>query len=761
MFKRECKNCGTEFETSTYRREKCRPECGRKRDPESRDVKRAEERENHEVEFIGVDGEGVSAWGYEEFYDEESGEFLTRRIPQHHYVLLSVGDKSLHRDGRELTYDEIFTFLWEQFQEHPKAAFVGYYLGYDFTEWLKSLPQKAADELLLIQGILNRTPVNGVSPFPFPVKDKGRWGYKDGFKCFIGAKWEFDILANKRFKLRPYVPAHEVPTRIVTHKDGTQEEKKIPRPWMFICDAGPHFQTSFLHAIEPTPKNWKTPVLSQAEYDRIKQGKESRATAGFDADMVAYNILENDVLARLMSRVNEGFVEIGVRLRKDQWFGPGQAAQAWMKIIGVPAGEEIREVVPKHARDAARACYYGGWFEIFGHGTIPGTSFAYDINSAYPAIIARLPCLLHGVWTRGLYKPGALAKGSLRMVYATLKGNDEFVGPAPHRDPHGGIHRPRETKGWHWWHEIQASKRAGLVSSALIHEWVEYKPCRCEPPMAAIADLYQGRLRDGKSSASGKGKKLVYNSSYGKLAQSVGQPKYSNPIWASLITAGCRTMILDAIATHPSKTKSLLMVATDGIYFKEPHPSLDFDEERLGAWDQKEHQNLSLFMPGLYWDDQARQRIREGKEPELKSRGVNPRDLSTVIDDVDRRWRNLYRDPQMPEKNPPPRVELKVNFAIVTAKQAVVRDAWHTAGQPITNAVRVLDGKPDSKRRNIHHDERTGGWRSLPYQRAEPFETSPYDRGFGETMEDDEIGEMMTPDGSVADVQGWAFGTRG
>lgn len=758
MFKRECKNCGAEFETPTYRREKCKPDCGRKHS--GGHAARAQENENHEVEFIGVDGEGVGGWGYEEFYNEDEAEFQMRRIPQHYYVLLSVGDKSLHRDGRELTYHEIFTFLWEQFQENPKSAFVGFFLGYDFTEWLKTLPQKAADELLLKQGIANRRHPDFL--IPFPVRDQGHWGSTDGFRYIVGAKWEFDLLANKRFKLRPYVAPHQVPTTMVTHKDGTQEAKKVTRPWMYICDAGPFFQSSFLKAIEPSPKNWKNPILSRAEYDRIKQGKESRATAGFDADMIEYNVLENDVLARLMNRVNEGFVEIGVKLRKDQWYGPGQAAQAWMKLIGVPTGEEIREAVPKYAREFARKTYYGGWFEIFGHGTIPGTSYAYDINSAYPYIIAGLPCLLHGVWSKGHYPPGKLAKGCLRMVYATLKGRDEWVGPAPHRDQHGGIHRPLETKGWHWWHEIQASKRAGLVSAILIHEWVEYQPCKCDPPMAAIADLYQGRLRDGKGSASGKGKKLVYNSSYGKLAQSVGLPKYSNPIWASLITAGCRTMILDAIATHPSKTESLLMVATDGIYFKEPHPSLDFDEERLGAWDQKTHENLSLFMPGLYWDDAARQRIREGKDPELKSRGVNARDLSTVIDDVDRRWRNLYSDPEMPERFPPPRVELKVNFAIVTAKQAVVRDAWHTAGQPITNAVRVLDGKPDNKRFNIHHDERTDGWRSLPYPRAEPLETEPYVEGFGEPVEDeDEVFDSVTPDGTVGELQAWAFGTRG
>src|SRR5690606_895113 len=106
----------------------------------------------------------------------------------------------------------------------------------------------------------------------------------------------------------------------------------------------------------------------------------------------------------------------------------------------------------------------------------------------------------------------------------------------------------------------------------------------------------------GKNSSHGKAYKLIYNSAYGKMAQSIGNPKYSNPIYASLITTGCRTMITHAIATHPKKTKDLLMVATDGVYFRSPHPSLEIDKSRLGAWDESIKRNLTLFMPGIYWD---------------------------------------------------------------------------------------------------------------------------------------------------------------
>lgn len=747
MYARVCTECQAPFSTPNYLKRKCKPSCGRTH-PEPHRA-RTRKTESHDVEFISVDGEGINVWQDVLDYDEYGDEII-RRERVHQYVLLSVGDQSLHRNGAPLGHDEIFGFLWQQFEAHPTAAFVGFFLGYDFTNWFKTLPVHSAKALLTKEGIAKRQPSPDSTRFDaWPVRD-GRWEYQNGKRVLKGARWEFDIMAGKRVRLRPYIPYDQVPETVVTHKDGTQEVKKVPRPWMYICDAGPFFQCSFLTAIHP--KDWLVPIVTQDEYDLIERGKTHRQDARFDEDMIRYNLLENEVMARLMQRINEGFVADGIRLGRKQWFGPGQAAQAWMRLIGVPTGEEIREIVPRWARDAARKTYYGGWFEIFNHGPVPGTSYSYDINSAYPAIIASLPCLLHGVWTQGYGRPPRLQAGHLRMVYATVRGSDEWVGAMPHRMPDGSILRPRNTKGWYWWHEIQASKRAGLISRITVEEWVNYAPCSCDPPMASIRELYEGRLSVGKNSAAGKGKKLVYNSSYGKLAQSVGNPKYANPIYASLITAGCRTMILDAIATHPTKTASLLMVATDGIVFKEPHPNLPLSKTELGKWDGDTYENLSLFMPGLYWDDKSREQIAQGKTPKLKSRGVSARDMSTVIDRVDRAWRRVGPD------DVPPTVTLRIEWGMVTAKQAIVRGNWASCGRIIYGAERVLNGKPDAKRRP-DLGRGWGGLRSYPYDEADVFETTYYDRGFGETPEDelDDTDALVTPDGTVGEIRAWAF----
>ncbi len=751
-----CAGCGARFAPKTRTQTRCKSRCSRERSSESKNGAIARKRKLHEVEFIAVDGEGVTRPQYEIRYDEETGEEMTvlSEYDRHDYVLLSVGDKSLHKNGAELTHDEIFSFLWEQFEANPNAAFVGFALGYDFTMWMKSFDESVARSLLTKEGISARQPINSEMRFPFPVRDGG-YRYTDEGMVYASHRWEFDILGFKRFKLRPYVRPENVPTKVVRHKDGTEELVKVSRPWMYICDVFPFFQSSFLKAIKPE-KGAKR-IVSDEEYERIAQGKEIRSGAQFDEAMIEYNLLENEVLARLMTTLNEGFVSDEIRLNKNQWMGPGQAAQEWMKLVGVPSGEDVREVVPEWALEAGRKCYYGGWFEIFNHGPVPGTSYAYDINSAYPAVIANLPCLLHGKWKKGTGKPGRLSPGVLRMVYGTFSGRDNWVGPVPYRSSDGSILRPKRAKGWYWWHEIKASERAGLLSRMDIEEWIEYEPCKCAPPMRGVRELYNGRLAAGKNTPQGKAKKLVYNSAYGKCAQSIGKPRFANSIYASLITAGCRAQILDAIATHPTKSASLLMIATDGIVFKEPHPNLDIDGERLGAWDEEEYENLSLFMPGLYWHDKARKQIKEGTLPQLKSRGVSAKYLGTIIDLVDSKWKQYGPD------TPPPRIPLTIEWALIGAKQAITRNSWHLCGTNVWNAERWLDGKPDAKRMPGLYamGDCWGGLRSMPYAEGEQLETTYYEPRFGaEDKEDDAEAELVTPDGTIGDLQAHAFGLR-
>lgn len=768
---------------------------------ETRNQARAARRLTNDITFIGVDGEGV---------DRPDGK--------HEYVMLSVGDRTLWDDGRALTLEAILRFLYECYTNCPDAAYVGFFLGYDFIQWEKLLPEYQAWLLLTNDGILKRKSkrLSRVNPYPDAVVWEG---------------WEIDIMAGRRFKLRPHVhhrseytglcrnrtcgkdmtngfAPNEDPTDIVHgelsfnpndigntvtsfdgssesfwsnfrrhHEVGTGTHKAEVSGWMYICDTGPFWQTSFLNVIRPD--EWTgQPVCTEEEYATVLRGKEDRGAVApygntdYYHDMQLYNVLENEILARVTTRLNQGFMNdrIPIKIPKTDWYGPGRAAQLWMdqlhELCCDPDAREYNKYVlrnnantsntrlerhnetgllnadiymsmPTWFYDAARSSYYGGWFEQFMHGHI-GDVWEYDINSAYPFIIASLPCLHTTGIHNGTYEQGNATPPSdhrrYTLVYGTVRGANPYIGAMPYRSSKGLISRPNVTKGWYWVHEIEAAKRASLVCDIEVESWVSYLPCTCSPPFnpetIGIGKLYQARLDFGKNTPQGKSAKLVYNSAYGKTAQSIGQPKYSNPVYASLITAGCRTLILEAIASHPDGAQSVSMVATDGVYFTRPHPRLSIDATRLGAWDETAKRGMTQLMPGVYWDDVTRERISRLEAPKLKSRGVNAKDLAKQIERLDMLF--AYAHMQLAEGGEYvwPEMEFTVGFLLDSAKSALQRRKWNTAGRVTHGSTRKISSNPYTKRIPVAYRDSEGYTRTRPISHN-IIESTPYHRSFG------------------------------
>lgn len=716
---RVCIGCGNALPTgASLNAKRCKKNCGRTTDHKAR----TESRERHDIRFIGVDGEGVTWCGG---CNAIKGDSITCEecgaLDWHHdYVLLTVGTYPplFNADGSHLQWYDIFQYLYDCFLKDTSAAYVGFFLGYDFTQWLKTIPKQRAESLLTSKGIAERARKNsGKNKRPFPVHigvEENPWA------------WEIDTLAMKRFSLRP---GTGLPPGMA----------KNPHRAMVICDTGAFFQKRFIDVIHSHVGS----LITQEEFDTILEGKTRRSVARLDDDMKRYNSLENEILSRVMGQLNRGFSDVGIKLRTDQWFGPGQAAQRWLNNINAPESKTVYEAIPEYAAKTAQKTYYGGWFEIFRHGIIPGETYEYDINSAYPYAIANLPCLLHGEWSR-LERVSILenmSSQSLRLLFATVQGSNQRIGTLPHRTAKGAIMRPHETRGWYWEHEIIAGIAAGIIDAVDVHESVTYEPCDCPKPFRSIAELYQERLKVGKNTPSGMAYKLVYNSSYGKMAQSVGKPKYANSVYASLITTACRTMILEAIASHPQGTEAVLMVATDGVYFNSPHPELEIDKERLGAWDESIKENICLFMPGVYWDDKSRKALKAGDTVKVKSRGVSARDLSLCIEAIDAQFQ------RMNDGDPWPAIDIPINFNMTSAKLALARGKWQTAGDVIFDGVKALSSNPQSKRDPKAY-RKDGILTTSPYPMGEQLDTTPYDKTFAQVSHSEDEW-AINPDGSV------------
>lgn len=511
---------------------------------------------------------------------------------------------------------------------------------------------------------------------------------------------------------------------------------------MYVCDTGPFFQSSFMTVIDPKKWPYGSPVTPE-QYRIIAEGKAKRAeyaTAAqwraAEAELVRYNTVENQALAAVMGEYEQGLTAVGVRLNRDQWYGPGQAAQGWMKNIGMTKREELEDSIPPEVFDFARQSYYGGRFEVFAHGHVPGPSYEYDINSAYPAAMAVMPdwqeCEFE--WTS---TADGLGSTALYLADVTTTGSDMIAAGLPHRTKQGGILYPHATRGVRWSFELEAARAAGLVDTTVVHRVLVIRPGRGSVLNVEVPAIYQRRLDVGKESSSGKAMKLIYTSAYGKQAQSIGSPKYSNPLSASFITAHCRTSILTSIGTHPSGTSDLLMIATDGVYFRSPHPTLPLSETELGKWSSKALSNLTIVMPGVYYTDEGRQ----SGAAKVKSRGIPAQAFANAIAELDR---GFYRLVENPAHAPCwPVLELPIAFRVQTPKSALNEGHWERAGRVTRDVDRKLATDPSAKRVGPAPWELTmfhlpdapyvadGLVRTWPYAQGKVLESVPYSKDFG------------------------------
>jgi hypothetical protein len=345
-------------------------------------------------------------------------------------------------------------------------------------------------------------------------------------------------------------------------------------------------------------------------------------------------------LVRIAARVDGVLRSIGVRLAAD-WFGrAGSAAAALLRAHQAPDSAQVLEAIPNRAVwRLARRAWMAGWYEIMQHGPIPGATFDYDINSAYPLQIRDLPCLLHGRWR---HTPGLidLRPGGIQLVEGEARGSDPHIGVLGHRVTGTGedhLIRPHVTRGvWHR-QEIDASRRCGTLDDLNVEDvWTYTPPKRCPEgctpkPFRWMQDVYDLRAKlkaDGDTLGAGV-LKLVMNSVNGKFCQQVGGARYLNWLYVGRVTAGTTARILDAIATHPGGTRSVIEVACDGVHFDSPHPYLITDTGLLGDWKMVEHDNPVMHRVHWGWD-------RSGW---LKSSGIPPELAPQLVGELDWLWR--------------------------------------------------------------------------------------------------------------------------
>jgi hypothetical protein len=611
-------------------------------------------------QFCGVDGEGADF--------PPDGELFGR---DHQYTLLRAGEYALGDGTAPLKSLQCLAFL----ADLPKdRAYVAYYFDYDATMILRGLREER------IRRIIRHVA-------PDKPEDDSRQSAMAG------------VEVDGQFIVR-YLPHKELAVKRVGHKQYT-----------VISDVGPFFQSSFVEAL----RAWK--ICDDEMIERIQAGKLQRGNFGITAEQAAYvreyNQLEIELLEKLMGEFREVCADAGYLPRK--WQGPGQIASVALEKHGIPKRKDIPACQNKLLMRLANEAYYGGRFETCMAGPVTIRVDEYDINSAYPAAMLQLPCLRHGTWIRGTGTPPC---GSLWFGQVTFDHPEKTaLCNLPIRTREGGLKWPRRGKGVYWSVEVDAAQRAGtLVADRGVH-YRYSSHCDCTP-FAWVAQLYDERKRIGKS---GKGKvlKLVLNSLYGKLAQSIGSPPFANPIHAGLITAITRAKIVGAYA---GRSHLVVQIATDAVF------ALDgFELEGLGAglgmWSREEQaETMLIVQPGVYFTQSDTMRPR--------TRGVTATVFEAMHSDFEAAFARLLDGDPTPVKVP--------MTQFVSLKQAVAWNRIALAGQWIStqnpiggmNGTRALSFDWSGKRA-LGLFEGGGCYRTWPQDGSFATGSVPYSRIIG------------------------------
>lgn len=473
-------------------------------------------------EFVALDGEGV-----------------TRPDGQHDYTLIGCSDgrtlEAWRRDG--LATVDCLEFLLDTQAQHPRAKLVGFAFGYDSNMIFRDLTERQIIDLAEGGYVTFRARGQHYRIKYIPAKSlylsRGHWTKRDGFKVDLSTT---------------------------------------------IYDVFGFFQASFVRAL----REWKVggdPLVERIEAMKARRGSfvhESRA------EIIAYCLEECEALVDLMGEL--AAVLDAADIRPTLWNGAGAVASALLKREGIK--DHIARPDQEELEHAIMCAYFGGRVERFVGGIIPDTIYDYDLNSAYPAEIAKLPTMI-GEWRRiGDYRPGepyALWRVTWRTARRPRPG-PWMLTPFPVRNRRA-IYWPKSGSGWYHAAEVRAALESPDVEIFIDGGWVFRPDDHDARPFAWIDDLYQQRkVYKTAGDARHIVLKLGLNSLYGKLAQGVsggrGRPAYQSYYWAGMVTAGTRAAMQSA--ARGADPLSLVAIATDGLFVREALPLPLTDE--LGGW---------------------------------------------------------------------------------------------------------------------------------------------------------------------------------
>lgn len=401
---------------------------------------------------------------------------------------------------------------------------------------------------------------------------------------------------------------------LISKRKGSGAHRRVVASFT-LWDVFPWVQTSFVKWL----RKWE--LAGERTIGRIDGMKNLRSSFNPSqrSAIRKYCAEECRLLAKGARRLMELIDVTGLPVRA--YNSPASVAKAAMTRYGVL---DYKTSAPDEVEKLIDQAYHGGRAELAEVGLLEGPFYAYDLNSAYPAMAVDLPCLAHGHWT---HEPdSAITFYSLcKVSWQSPEG--ATWGPFPVNPKVGSKRYPTSGTGWYWGREVAAARRHAKITVKDVWTFVP----RCHhKPFAYLTELYDLRrqLQDQGDQAQII-YKLALNSTYGALAEhphlrhgEMEMPKHRCMMWAGLICAGVRAQLLDVL------DDDVVFLATDCALSRKPLQVNTGDE--LGAWGHDPAKDvfdrMLVFGTGRLFKSVGGTWIED-----VKSRGFSPKDINRQV----------------------------------------------------------------------------------------------------------------------------------
>ncbi|MGI0102350.1 MAG: DNA polymerase, partial [Nitrosotalea sp.] len=276
-----------------------------------------------------------------------------------------------------------------------------------------------------------------------------------------------------------------------------------------------------------------------------------------------------------------------------KWYSSGYLAERVLINNGIefPTFDSI----PYEIQEMAYRAYYGGRFEMAKRGFI-GYACLYDINSAYPDAITKIPDLSKGEWIRSkTIHPKA------KMGFFKIRANMpdcKYVPPFPFRIKNNIIFPSGKFETYVTLEELRVCEDPSfykiLGSYQFIPHYEEY------PYKEFIEEMYQKRSDLKKNGDPMQlPLKIILNSIYGKTGQKVNRiiGNLFNPVIFAFITGYARAQLYRFVREYGIE-KQVVAFATDSICCTK---KLDIDSDKLGEFSfEGEADDVFFLQNGFY-----------------------------------------------------------------------------------------------------------------------------------------------------------------